>query len=85
MPEDKRRNKEKRLICLCNRVSQTRIETAIAGGCNALGKIFDATSAGVGPCGGSCQPILKKMLESYAREGTFPDDPRPPSRRRGRR
>ncbi len=76
------KNSKRRLICLCNGVSQERIEEAIARGCNTLGKVFDATTAGVGACGGSCQPNLKKMLDSYAKHGTFPENPRPPSRRR---
>jgi len=80
-PADKN-NKSKKLICLCNAVSQGEIEAAIARGCDTLGKIFDATTAGVGACGGSCQPILKKMLEEYLERGSFPQDPRPKDRRR---
>ena len=68
-----------RLICLCNEVSQGTIEAAIVRGCNTLGKVFDATIAGVGACGGSCQPTLRKMLESYQATGTFPENPRHPS------
>lgn len=77
-----KKDKEKRLICLCNSVPQSEIEAAIARGCTTLGKIFDATAAGVGACGGSCQPILRKMLDSYLVDGKFPEDPRPSSRRK---
>jgi bacterioferritin-associated ferredoxin len=70
------------LICLCNAVPQDVIEAAIERGCTTLGKLFDATTAGVGACGGSCQPVLRKMLDSYNQTGKFPDDPRPQSRRR---
>jgi NAD(P)H-nitrite reductase large subunit len=70
---------KERLICLCNEVSQGTIEAAIERGCDTLGKIFDATIAGVGACGGSCQPTLRKMLESYQATGTFPENPRHPS------
>lgn len=69
------------LICLCNAVAQDTIETAIRGGCTSLGLVFDRTTAGVGACGGSCQPTLKLMLEAYAHDGHFPTDPRPPARR----
>ena len=79
------KNRKSPLICLCNRVSQETIEQAIVNGCQSLGQIFDKTSAGVGPCGGSCQPTLKKMLESYLETGKFPEDPRPRSSRRSRR
>lgn len=75
------KNKSQRLICLCNGVSQARIEEAIASGCTSLGRIFDATTAGVGACGGSCQPTLRKMLEAYQATGVFPENPRPPSKR----
>lgn len=68
-----------RLICYCNEVSQQTIEDAISRGCNSLGKIFDATLAGVGACGGSCQPTLRKMLEHYQASGTFPENPKHPS------
>jgi len=68
-----------RFICLCNEVSQQTIEDAISRGCDTLGKVFDATLAGVGACGGSCQPTLRKMLEAYQQTGKFPDNPRPPA------
>lgn len=73
------KNPKSRLICLCNEVSQETIEAAIVRGCNTLGKIFDATLAGVGACGGSCQPTLRKMLESYQATGSFPENPKHPS------
>lgn len=73
--------KGSRLICLCNGISQATIEQAVKRGCNSLSKIFDATNAGVGACGGSCQPTLKKMLDAYEQTGKFPEFPRPPSRR----
>ncbi|HMN69007.1 MAG TPA: (2Fe-2S)-binding protein [Bdellovibrionales bacterium] len=61
------RDKNKKLVCLCNGVSQATIEAAIARGCDTLGKIFDATTAGCGPCGGTCQPKIRKMLEKIKR------------------
>lgn len=62
-----------RLVCLCNEVSSSTIETAIVGGADTLNKIFDATTAGVGACGGSCRRKLQPMLEHYLETGTFPE------------
>lgn len=70
-----------RKICLCNSVEQNVIESAIQRGCDTLGKLFDATTAGVGACGGSCQGTLRKMLETFKATGKFPDNPAPPSRK----
>lgn len=64
-----KKDKRQRLICLCNSVPEAEIEAAIERGCTTLGKIFDATQAGVGACGGSCQPTLKKMLDKYLKSG----------------
>lgn len=82
MAAPNKKSKSERLICLCNEVSQEAIEKAITGGCHSLSRIFDATGAGVGACGGSCQPILKKMLETYLQTGRFPENPRPSINRR---
>ena len=61
------------IICRCNNVSRETIEKAIRQGCDTLNKIFDETTAGVGPCGGSCRRKLKPMLEHYLQTGTFPE------------
>jgi bacterioferritin-associated ferredoxin len=82
MDQVNKKGKRDRLVCLCNGVPQSKIEEAIKRGCNSLGKLFDATLAGVGACGGSCQPNLKKMLDEYAKHGTFPENQPAPSRRR---
>lgn len=74
--------KRKKLICLCNAIPQDVVEAAIERGCQTLGRIFDATTAGVGACGGSCQPLLRKMLETYKETGTFPKDPETTAKRR---
>ena len=50
------------LICLCNSVSRSRIDAAIDGGACSLAQIFDATWAGCGPCGGTCQPEIARIL-----------------------
>ena len=64
------------LICICNKVPKKRIEAAIERGCNSMPKIYDATTAGVGPCGGSCRPTVKKMLDYFLKTGKFLEDPR---------
>ncbi|XGC79519.1 (2Fe-2S)-binding protein [Bdellovibrio bacteriovorus] len=60
------------IICRCNNVSRKTIEDAIRDGAQTLNEIFDATSAGVGPCGGSCRRKLGPLLEHYLKTGQFP-------------
>ncbi len=60
------------IICRCNNISRETIENAIKDGCDTLNKIFDATTAGVGPCGGSCRRVIKPMLDSYLEKKEFP-------------
>ncbi len=64
---------KKEIICFCNNISREVIEKAIRDGADTLNKIFDCTTAGVGPCGGSCRRKLAPMLESYLETGTFPE------------
>ena len=69
-----RRNQKKcEIICRCNEVSKEVIEQAIRDGSHTLNEIFDATTAGVGPCGGTCRKKLAVMLNQYLEKGTFPD------------
>ncbi len=70
----------KKLICTCNKVTQDEIENVIRRGCRTLPKIFTATSAGVGECGGSCRPTLQKMLDSYLKNETFPQNHTKPTK-----
>ncbi len=65
------------IVCLCNNVSRATIESAICAGADTLNKIFDATSAGVGPCGGSCRRKLAPLLEGYLATGAFPEKIKP--------
>ena len=68
------KRKRTETICRCNNVPRDVIEDAIAnGGCDTLNKIFDETTAGVGPCGGSCRRKLKPMLDHFLATGTFPE------------
>lgn len=61
------------IICRCNNVSRKTIEEAIRGGAKTLNEIFDATSAGVGPCGGSCRRKLGPHLDYYLKHNEFPE------------
>ena len=53
--------------------SKDKIEEVITNGATSMGEIFDKTTAGVGACGGSCRPLLKKILNSYLETKTFPE------------
>lgn len=64
--------KRPEIICKCNEVDRLAIEQAICAGAKTLNEIFDHTTAGVGPCGGSCRGKLQHLLESYQSAGEFP-------------
>lgn len=53
------------VICFCNEIRLSEIVQALDDGAASLADIFDATWAGCGPCGGSCQPDLQAILEDY--------------------
>lgn len=72
-PYDRNKKQKREIVCLCNNVSRDVIEDAIRGGADTLNKIFDRTTAGVGPCGGSCRRKLQPMLDQYLATGTFPE------------
>jgi NAD(P)H-nitrite reductase large subunit len=76
-PKNAKKSDKSEIICRCNNVSRQVIETAIKDGCDTLNKIFDCTTAGVGPCGGSCRRKLKPLLEHYLATGHFPDKIKP--------
>ena len=61
------------ILCRCNNVSRKTIEQAIRDGADSMNKIFDLTSAGVGPCGGSCRRKLAPLLEHFLKTGSFPE------------
>lgn len=87
MSQSKPRDKSEEIVCLCNEITRGQIEKAIESGCDTLNKIFDCTTAGVGPCGGSCRRYLGPMLDEYLATGKFTEDPiRPikPKKPRGR-
>ena len=64
---------KKEIVCYCNNIDRQTIESAICNGADTLNKIFDATTAGIGSCGGSCRVKLHQMLESYQKTKTFPE------------
>lgn len=72
MNDPRRGGGKREIVCLCNNVPRDVIEDAIRGGCDTLNKIFDETTAGVGPCGGSCRRKLGPMLDHYLATGEFP-------------
>lgn len=63
------------IICRCNNISRETIENAIREGCRTMNEIFDKTTAGVGPCGGSCRRKIAPILEHYLEKGEFPPPP----------
>ena len=65
--------KKTEIICRCNNVSREVIEKAIRDGASTLNELFDATNAGVGPCGGSCRRKLGPLLDHYLKTGSFPE------------
>lgn len=67
--------KTKQIICFCNNVTKSTTEKAIQEGCRTLNEIYDKTTAGVGPCGGSCRRKIAPLLEKFLTTGKFEDDP----------
>ncbi len=63
------------LICSCNNVSRSAIVAAIDRGACTLAHIFDATWAGCGPCGGSCQPEILRVLRERVAISPVKDKP----------
>ncbi len=65
--------KKTEIVCRCNNISRETIETAIRDGAKTMNEIFDLTTAGVGPCGGTCRRKLGPLLDHYLQTGTFPE------------
>lgn len=53
------------IICFCNEIPLSQIVAALEDGAMTLADLFDATWAGCGPCGGSCQPDLAAILDDF--------------------
>jgi bacterioferritin-associated ferredoxin len=71
----KNQKKITQIICFCNNISKEAIEAAIKDGAVTLNEIYDKTTAGVGPCGGSCRRRIGPMLEKYLETGKFEEEP----------
>ncbi len=69
----KNKRQKSEIVCRCNNVDRKTIEQAILDGCDTMNKIFDCTTAGVGPCGGSCRRKIQPFLEHYLATGSFPE------------
>ena len=65
--------KKTEIICRCNNISRETIESAIRDGAQTMNEIFDLTTAGVGPCGGTCRRKLGPLLDHFLKTGTFPE------------
>lgn len=72
-PKNSKRKKSE-IVCRCNNVSRETIETSILNGAKTLNEIFDDTTAGVGPCGGSCRRKIKPFLDHFLSTGEFPNE-----------
>lgn len=68
-----KKRQRQEIICRCNNISREEIENCIRAGAKTLNEIFDQTTAGVGPCGGSCRRKLKPLLDHYLINNSFPD------------
>ena len=53
------------IVCFCNQVPKKIIEKAMLEGAKTLNEIYDKTTAGVGPCGGSCRRKIAPILENF--------------------
>ena len=67
--KNKKQQSSHRFICRCNKVSQSTIENLIVQGITDLNEIADKTSAGIGPCGGSCRRVILYMINYYNKNG----------------
>jgi len=73
MSTHRKKNPQLEIICRCNNISRGTIEQAILDGCKDMNSIYDSTTAGVGPCGGSCRRKIVPFLNQYLETGTFPE------------
>jgi NAD(P)H-nitrite reductase large subunit len=73
MSTHQKKNPKHEIVCRCNNINRETLEQAIVDGCKTMNSIFDATTAGVGPCGGSCRRKIQPLLDHYLATGTFPE------------
>ncbi|MCO4762218.1 MAG: (2Fe-2S)-binding protein [Myxococcales bacterium] len=72
-PGDEAVGSDNPIVCFCNEIRLSAIVTALEDGADSLPGLVDATFAGCGPCGGSCQPDLEAILEDWHHGA--PDEP----------
>jgi NAD(P)H-nitrite reductase large subunit len=53
------------VVCFCNEVPLSAIVCALEEGAKDLTALIDATWAGCGACGGTCQPDLEAIIEDW--------------------
>ena len=63
------------IVCFCNEICLSAVVSALDAGASTLTAIIDATFAGCGACGGSCQPDLEAILEDWYSDEALPDGP----------
>lgn len=66
-------------ICFCNSVSEESILVAIRNGAQNLDQIYDKTSAGAGPCGGTCRNNILSILANSIPDAEKAPHPEKPS------
>lgn len=64
------KKQKKEIICFCNQIPKEVIEKAIQEGAKTLNEIYDKTTAGVGPCGGSCRRKIAPLLEEALKKNS---------------
>jgi len=72
------------IICYCNYITQELVEIAIAKGARNLTEIYDETTAGTGPCGGSCRNNILQLIQHYIENGDFSHYPSPNTKKKRR-
>jgi bacterioferritin-associated ferredoxin len=65
------------IICYCNSITYEKISGAIRRGCRKLDALMNATTAGLGQCGGTCKPDLIKLIQGFNDNGEFPEIAQP--------
>ena len=56
-----------KLICYCHEVPEKTVAEAIQRGCSKVDQVSDATTAGIGACGGTCRPNIQRMIDDFAK------------------
>jgi NAD(P)H-nitrite reductase large subunit len=53
-------------VCRCMNIKYRTIEKAISAGAVTVGEVARRTGATTGHCGGSCTPVIQKMIDRHA-------------------